>query len=260
MPQRGTNLPTEIACYSLPYGGLGFASHVLTFYTIVCLAFGRRPLWPFKRITHSIFGIGLSAVGLVGGLLVTVVTILRCKNHWQLLVLAIWKLSMSLFNGIAGLHVAIAGLLEARPAVENEELLEDKEGGEDKKEAPKVRLGVFSWFAIYVPGMLAGFVGLISLIVQNWPVANKKLHLVVQIFGAPLSVGLMVMALSIICCKWKNASKVVGIGVRIFLIVTVLFGDWALGAMANNLLGVPTSDQTLYYLYWFSKRLTMFSL
>jgi hypothetical protein len=128
------HLLTEIACYSLPYGGLGFASHVLTYYTIACLAFGRRPLWPFKRINHSIFGFGLSAVGLVGGLLVTVVTIHRCRNHWQLLVLAIWKLSMSLFNGIAGLHVAIAGFWEARSNVE--------------KEVPKVRLGVFYWFAI----------------------------------------------------------------------------------------------------------------
>ena len=128
-------MPTEIVCYSLPYGGLGFASHVLTYYTIVCLAFGRRPLWPFKRIDHSKFGFGLSAVGLVGGLLVTVVTILRCRNHWQLLVLAIWKLSMSVFNGVAGLHVAIGGLREARP-------------NEDDKEVPKVRLKVFYWFAI----------------------------------------------------------------------------------------------------------------
>lgn len=108
--------------------------------------------------------------------------------------------------------------------------------------------------------MLVGFVGLISLIVQNWPVANNKLHLVVEIFGALLGLGLMVMALSTICCKWEKASKVVTIGVCIFLIVAVLFGDWALGAMANNLVGVPTNDQTLYYLYWISKRLTMFSL
>ena len=137
-PQRGTNLPTEIVCYSLPYGGLGFASHVLTYYTIVCLAFGRRPLWPFKRIKHSIFGFCLSVVGLVVGLLVTVVTIRRCRNHWQLLVLAIWKLSMSLFNGVAGLHVAIGGLWGAKPNVENA----------DGKEVPKVRLEVFYWFAI----------------------------------------------------------------------------------------------------------------
>jgi len=128
-----------------------------------------------------------------------------------------------------------------------------------EKEVPKVRLGVFYWFAIYIPGMLAGFVGLISLIVQNWPVANKKLHIVVQIFSAPLSLGLAVMALSVMCCGWEN--KVVGIGVWIFIIVSVLFGDWALGAMANNLVGVPTSDQSkLYYIYWISKRLTMFSL
>ena len=111
-----------------------------------------------------------------------------------------------------------------------------------------------------IPGMLAGFVGLTSLIVQNWPVANRKLHLVVLIFGTPLGLNLMVMFLSTICCTLKNASKVVAIGILIFLIVSVLFGDWALGAMANNLAGVPSNDQALFYIYLISKRLTMFSL
>ena len=108
--------------------------------------------------------------------------------------------------------------------------------------------------------MLAGFAGLISLIVQNWPIGNKKLRLVLLIFGAPLSLSLLVMFLSTICCKLKNAGNVVVIGIQIFLIVSVLFGDWALGAMANNLAGVPSNDQDLYYLYWISKRLMMFSL
>jgi hypothetical protein len=35
------------------------------------------------------------------------VTILRCRNTWQLLVIAVWKLDMSLLNGITAVHVAI---------------------------------------------------------------------------------------------------------------------------------------------------------
>jgi hypothetical protein len=52
------HLPTEIACYSLPYSGLGFASHVLTYYT-VCLGYGRKPLWPsFKPVRYGKIGSG----------------------------------------------------------------------------------------------------------------------------------------------------------------------------------------------------------
>jgi hypothetical protein len=42
-PERGTTLPEELRCYSLPYGSLGFVSHALTYYTMICFHFGRRP-------------------------------------------------------------------------------------------------------------------------------------------------------------------------------------------------------------------------
>ena len=87
----------------------------------------------------------------MAGLFVAILTILRCRNQWQLLVLAIWKLSMSLFNGIAGLHVAIAGFREPGAKVENG-------GGNNDKEAPKVRLGVFSWFVICLFSFYYGWI------------------------------------------------------------------------------------------------------
>jgi hypothetical protein len=105
-PNRGTNLPTEIACYSLPYGGLGFASHVLTYYTILILGLGRKPLWPVKHVKYGIFGLTLAGVGLLAGFILSTITMVRCRNHWQLLALATWKFSMSLFNGIVGFRVA----------------------------------------------------------------------------------------------------------------------------------------------------------
>ncbi len=38
----------------------------------------------------------------------SIFTIVNCKDTWQLLVIAIWKLSMSLLNGVTvRLHVAI---------------------------------------------------------------------------------------------------------------------------------------------------------
>ncbi|KAH9206521.1 hypothetical protein DL95DRAFT_469548 [Leptodontidium sp. 2 PMI_412] len=35
--------------YALPYGGLGFGSHILTYYCMFVNAYGRRPLVPWKR-------------------------------------------------------------------------------------------------------------------------------------------------------------------------------------------------------------------
>ncbi|TFK29559.1 hypothetical protein FA15DRAFT_664107 [Coprinopsis marcescibilis] len=97
----------EIQCYSLPYGLLGFISHVLTYYTIVCLWFGRKPLWPFSRVSFSRFDLALGGFGLLISTLLSIVTIVRCKDTWQLLVIAVWKMSMSLLNGLTAVHVAI---------------------------------------------------------------------------------------------------------------------------------------------------------
>lgn len=109
--------------------------------------------------------------------------------------------------------------------------------------------------------MIAGFVGLVSLIVENWNNGSPKLHAVALAFGLPA--GLCVAMILGDCCKCEGCegAALPGMGILLpsFLILSVLFGDWAMGAMTNNLAGVPTNDQALYYLYWISKRFTMFS-
>lgn len=96
-----------MACYSLPYGALGFTSHLLTYYTVAVLSAGRSPFRPWKKLTHSSFDLYLSSIGLVGGFALALFTLVRCRNHWQLLLVGIWKLSMSVFNGVVGVHTAI---------------------------------------------------------------------------------------------------------------------------------------------------------
>src|SRR5262245_12304825 len=93
-------------CYGLPYGGLGFTSHLLTYYIILLLSNGRRPLLPWKDLSHSLFDLWLSAISLVGGFMVAVFTIVRCRNHWEIVVIGVWKLSMSVLNGVIGVHIA----------------------------------------------------------------------------------------------------------------------------------------------------------
>ena len=36
-PIRGTTPAEEMLCYGIPYGGIGFASHIITYYTLICL-------------------------------------------------------------------------------------------------------------------------------------------------------------------------------------------------------------------------------
>jgi len=113
---RNYTLPIEIACYSLPYGGLGFTSHILTYYTVICLGFGRKPFWPCKPISQGNFDLFLAVAGLLVGFIISTITMVRCRNHWQLVAIAVWKLGMSLFNNIVGVHIAWANIQDRRDA------------------------------------------------------------------------------------------------------------------------------------------------
>jgi len=90
-------------------------SHILAYYTICCLVHGRRPL-TLGRLEHNRLDLWLSVVGLVGCFTVTIFTLIRCRNNWQLLAIGVWKLSTSLVNGIVGTHTAIWTQLLVRHA------------------------------------------------------------------------------------------------------------------------------------------------
>jgi hypothetical protein len=94
-------------CYSLPFGVLGFISHVLTYYTITVLSTGSSPLRPQKLLAHPKIALCLSSISLVGGFATSVFTLVRCRSYWQLVVIAFWKLSTAVLNGAVGVHIAI---------------------------------------------------------------------------------------------------------------------------------------------------------
>ncbi|EAU84059.2 hypothetical protein CC1G_06921 [Coprinopsis cinerea okayama7 len=310
----------EIKCYNLPYGILGFISHVLTYYTIVCLWFGRKPLWPFSRVSYSRFDLALGGIGLLVSTLLSIVTIIRCREAWQLLVIAIWKMSMSLLNGVTAVHVAILFTMKKirlkrerkkRPgasreasedsavtvvskdatgeqsAVEEKDEEAAKDGkGEDEKDgdsAPgqesetpiSVAIDPLKWVAwwilLYIPGMFAGIVGLMALVVKARDHAGvRKLT---AGFYTIVGAGALVVGLGIVCRLRKQndlgqperAKRIIVGGlvwiVGSFSILAVFYSDWALGMMAGNLSGLPSGDNSaLYWTYWISKRLPMFSL
>ncbi|KAH9474788.1 hypothetical protein JR316_0013253 [Psilocybe cubensis] len=239
----------ELHCYSLPFGLLGFISHVLTYYTIACLWFGRKPLWPFSKIANSKFDIILGSLGVSLCIIMSIVTMIKCKNTWQLLVIAVWKLSMSLLSGMTALHVAI--LVINNP---------------DDDIQLKSKTSAW-WLVLYIPGMVAGMIGLMSLVVKVTDRSETVLGLTIAFYsvvGASLVVGIISMILT--CYLGSGESgKVAATGflvtIALFIVLSAFYSDWCLGIMLDNLLGTPSSDNSgFYWTYFIAKRLTMFSL
>ncbi|KUJ17721.1 uncharacterized protein LY89DRAFT_781865 [Mollisia scopiformis] len=97
LPEPGVTLGGEIKCYNLPYGGIGFTSHVLTYYTVVTMLLGRTPIFPrpFDELKHYGWDIFLSIIGIIGTVTVTGLNISACRNRWQFVCIGVWKLTMS---------------------------------------------------------------------------------------------------------------------------------------------------------------------
>jgi hypothetical protein len=64
LPHRGSSLKDELKCYTLPFGVIGFISHLLTYYTVVMLALGFSP-WRWRQNTHWKFDFVLSSISLL---------------------------------------------------------------------------------------------------------------------------------------------------------------------------------------------------
>ncbi|TFK75697.1 hypothetical protein BDN72DRAFT_451827 [Pluteus cervinus] len=235
---RGTNLPGEIKCYTLPYGFLGFLSHLLTYYTIVCLWTGRAPLRPWREFESGGIGLTFSIVGLLGGFALSVYTVTRCRNTWQLVLLALWKMGMSIWNGVTAIHASMS----ARGKGSSEE--------------------ASGWTFLYMPFIIVGFVGLASLIKQYWGMMQLR-HLT---FGfVAIIVGTIVYTVYRLTTKEDEgccgaALGAAFFGTSMFCILAAFYSDWALGSMVGNLAGVPSSDNMpLYVAYIVLERFTMFT-
>lgn len=110
-----------------------------------------------------------------------------------------------------------------------------------------------------LPGMLAGFSGLVSLLISNWK-EHHKLAIITYAFGGVL--GAFILFYMVTLCgdpslRWSQPI----LWFIMFAALSALYADWALGAMTDNLFGKPSGDTTvLYWSYFFLKRLTMFSI
>lgn len=101
--QNLVEIRESVHCYALPYGGLGFASHILTYYCIVVNAYGRCPYWPWKRQEYQGLDIMIGLLQLIGTTISGTLTIARCREDTQLEMLGIWMVLTSVASSIAAM-------------------------------------------------------------------------------------------------------------------------------------------------------------
>jgi hypothetical protein len=61
---NGGTIQEQIQCYALPYGAWGFASHILTYYTVICLAKGISPALPWRELERRNWNVFLGVSGM----------------------------------------------------------------------------------------------------------------------------------------------------------------------------------------------------
>jgi len=226
-------------------------------------------MMPFRPVKYSWFGLAFGVVGLCVSTAMSIVTIVRCRNTWQLLVIAVWKLSMSLLNGITAIHVALL-------------LLKAPQKEQRQQPSRSVRLWILLCKAFYglafyhnclqvefildIPGMFAGMSELMNLVKHSE--GHKGVQEITVGFYIIVGIGLVAFVLGVYQSDrkedrtdWEEVSVA---GLRwafvTFTTLAVFYSDWVLGMMTTNLVGLPSKDSSVFYwTYFISKRLPMFS-
>jgi hypothetical protein len=110
IPNPGNHtLTAEISCYSLPYGGIGFAGHVATYWTVASLIIGRQPwrIWEVKPLKNRLPNLILDGLSLILSVGSASFALYRCRGEWQFALLAVWKITMAISLSGMALHRTI---------------------------------------------------------------------------------------------------------------------------------------------------------
>ncbi|KAF9444899.1 hypothetical protein P691DRAFT_676764, partial [Macrolepiota fuliginosa MF-IS2] len=169
-PTPAFDIQSAIKCYALPYGAFGCISHALTYYSLVCLWFGRSPVPPWRKLSYKTYNFIIASIGPAISLGMSVTTIVKCKHTWPFLTLAAWKTSLSLLAGVTGIHAAHAM---------------NKSGGTTTQGA----MYSMWWAAIYFFGMVVGMAGLIFIVIQALRRHQKDVTILTAVFFVVVFLG-----------------------------------------------------------------------
>jgi hypothetical protein len=175
------------------------------------------------------FDIVISVVTFVGSLILTITTIARCKNNWQYILLAIENLALSIALSSISLSASLGIHDDTHTIISY----------------------VMCMFAF--TGAAVGGVGYISLVVQNW--SNKNVRTAFgSIFGGNFVLVFVAVAIIIRTGKRPNFLAIL----VFFHLAAVSMTDWVLGAIANDISGIPHGRvEVLIWMYFAIRRLPL---
>lgn len=70
------------------------------------LSFYRRPYFPCQ-LKLGIVDVALTAISIIITVIISALTMDRCRSRWQFIAIAAWKLDLSLTLGFLSMHAAI---------------------------------------------------------------------------------------------------------------------------------------------------------
>ena len=285
---NGGTVQEQIHCYALPYGGIGFLSHVLTYLTVFCLAAGRSPWRPWKKLRGRKWDLALALAGMLVTVPLTGLTMYRCRHTWPFILVGIWKLVFSFTLSSICIHASriidpSAGKKEAATRDMSQlqsyyghyqqymQLDNGGGGGEGANTAKgKQFTRILHWLWLCVPASIIGFVGVMSLVVDHFSEISE-LRTVTYVFGG-FVLGLMALAVLAASCFFAYSKQGIlesaaystfGATAFCILLPTGMFAfymDWVMAALAGDMLGVPANDNALlYWSYFVAKRFPIIS-
>ncbi|OJJ42330.1 hypothetical protein ASPZODRAFT_147421 [Penicilliopsis zonata CBS 506.65] len=228
--QNATSLFREEAkCYSLPYGTLGFVSHLLTYYSSNMIMDKHRPLMPGTEMRdgHSTWNTTLGLLKLVLTHISSIVTMVRCSHAWQFEAIAAMKLTLSLSSGLNTIFPS------------------------------------GYWTFLYIPGALTGLAGSLGLthILWNTPDTQKDTVIITAVFFGIPALCVLVALLMLCCDSSDSCGETSMVAFGIVVAFGALYSDWILAVAVHNWIGYPdnstTLTQVLWVLYFVGKRLNM---
>jgi hypothetical protein len=290
---------SQASCYSLPYGAVGFCSHLITYYTMIALIFGRTPLAPWRRLEFPISGFITGAASLLGTTIVTSISISRCAGELPFRLVGAWMLMTSIAVSITTISAPYAF------GISRQELLTEKENKERYKRerksydviaaarmaeseakftVPEVELqmyiedparkakralgqiALFWVLMIWVAGSIMGVYGVVLFCQGKWS-SISVVSTVTLVFTCVVFWPLYIIFWSLFTGGMKKEKISILLMIQLFLVCSLglLWMDWTIASMTGNLIGVPghkdgAVNRKLAWLYFGLKRLPLLGL
>jgi hypothetical protein len=289
----------QAACYSLPYGAVGFSSHLITYYTMIVLILGLRPLCPWRRLEFPLSGFISGTISFIGTTIVTSVSISRCAGELPFRLIGAWMLMTSVAVSITTIATPYAFGISKQEVLTNKENREtyirerksydviavarmaDREAKftvpevelkmyvEDPARKAKRSLGKSALFwvvMIWIAGSIMGVYGVMLFCEGKWS-SISTMNTVTIVFTILVFWPVYLIFFSLFRGGMSEDKFWMLIVIQLALVCSLglLWMDWAIASMTGNLIGLPghkdgAVNQKLAWLYFVLKRLPLLGL